>query len=216
MTAEATSEGGTSPDGHRGVGSGDASARPAPLTPAMFAERFQEVSRVLWCVAAATQGQRAHADDIVQEAALIGLRKLDQFEVGTSFVAWMSQIVRHVALNDGRRRQRRATHASDPLTIDASHPGADPSGPAPVTSAGILTDGQDAFGDEVVHAMMELSEPARCCLLLRTVLGLSYAEISRALNIPEGTAMSHVHRARAAMRHRLDPPPPGGKGGPDV
>ena len=57
--------------------------------------------------------------------------------------------------------------------------------------------------DAVLRSLAALEENARACLLMRTVLGLSYAEIARTLSIPEGTAMSHVHRARKAMRDQL-------------
>jgi RNA polymerase sigma-70 factor (ECF subfamily) len=49
----------------------------------------------------------------------------------------------------------------------------------------------------------DVGEVARACLLLRTLEGLEYAEISRLLEIPEGTAMSHVHRTRRYLRDRL-------------
>ena len=43
----------------------------------------------------------------VQEAAIIGLQKRDQFTEGTSFTAWMGQMVRNVSLNVFRREKRR-------------------------------------------------------------------------------------------------------------
>ena len=49
-----------------------------------------------------------------------------------------------------------------------------------------------------------LEETPRICLLLRTLRNMPYKEIALALGIPEGTAMSHVHRARAAMRKSID------------
>ena len=54
-----------------------------------------------------------------------------------------------------------------------------------------------------MSALGHLSEVARACLLLRTVEGLDYGEIGRALGIPEGTAMSHVHRSRMRLRAEL-------------
>ena len=48
-----------------------------------------------------------------------------------------------------------------------------------------------------------MEETARACLLLRTLQDMPYREIALALDIAEGTAMSHVHRARMAMRERL-------------
>ncbi|MEO0587563.1 MAG: RNA polymerase sigma factor, partial [Planctomycetota bacterium] len=62
---------------------------------------------------------------------------------------------------------------------------------------------QLAFDDAVVAALGGLEPTARACLLLKTVHGHSYAEIGQMLGVPEGTAMSHVHRARKRMRETL-------------
>jgi DNA-directed RNA polymerase specialized sigma24 family protein len=42
-------------------------------------------------------------------------------------------------------------------------------------------------------------------LLLRTIQKLSYTEIAEIMQIPEGTAMSHVHRSKNELRNRLRP-----------
>ena len=74
------------------------------LSPEAFASRFTACSRTLWCIATAILGRSGPAEDVLQEAALIALRKLHDFDPDTSFTAWMGQIVRFVALNHGRRR----------------------------------------------------------------------------------------------------------------
>jgi RNA polymerase sigma-70 factor (ECF subfamily) len=55
----------------------------------------------------------------------------------------------------------------------------------------------------MVHALHSLGETARCCLLLRTIEQMPYAQIAQLLEIPEGTAMSHVHRSRMTLRGQL-------------
>jgi RNA polymerase sigma-70 factor (ECF subfamily) len=171
-----------------------------PLTEAEFAAMYESSSQALWCIAAAVLGDRTHADDALQEAALIGLQKLGDFEPGTSFRAWMGQIVRNVARNHGRRRHRHAA-----LDIESVEParGEHISGSSPVTGDGRLRDDQESFDDQVLHALNSLGETARACVLLRTVMDTPYDEIAAILDIPEGTAMSHVHRARHEMRRRL-------------
>jgi len=64
-----------------------------------FAARYQSAWRALWCVAVSVLNDRALAEDALQEAAIIGLRKRGEFTPGTAFVPWMSAIVRYVALN---------------------------------------------------------------------------------------------------------------------
>ena len=59
------------------------------------------------------------------------------------------------------------------------------------------------FDDEVPRALNAMSDIARCCLLLQVVQNLSYAEISELMQIPPGTAMSHVHRGKTMLSERL-------------
>jgi RNA polymerase sigma-70 factor (ECF subfamily) len=162
--------------------------RADPLGEEEFAARLQADRRRLWTIAAAILGSPHDADDVVQEASVIAMEKLEQFRRGTSFAAWMGQIVRYVALNQRRKRGRDRSVRLDPE-------GLAPAGCRP---------GPDAeFNSAVLDAVGDLDEMARTCLLLRIVCDMSYREIASSLDIPEGTAMSHVHRSRKALRERL-------------
>jgi RNA polymerase sigma factor (sigma-70 family) len=57
--------------------------------------------------------------------------------------------------------------------------------------------------EDLAEAIRALSEAERLVLLLRSVGELSYREISEVLSIPEGTAMSHLSRARRHLRLHL-------------
>jgi RNA polymerase sigma-70 factor, ECF subfamily len=172
------------------------------LAPGEFSAQLEPLRRSLWVIAAAVVGSagggREEAEDIVQEAAVIALAKLNEFEPSTSFAAWMGQIVRNLARNHARKQQRRRTINADSAVLDrvgigvGGHGSADP----PVSQ-------WVQFDSRVLQALDELDELARSCLLLRTIRELPYKEISSLLGIPEGTAMSHVHRARQALRARL-------------
>lgn len=158
------------------------------LTPESFAARLRESHRTVWTIAAAILNDSTLAEDMVQEAAAIALTKLDEFDPSTSFSAWFGQIVRFVSLNEGRKRRRARGPSIDAVAEPVGHPG-----PTAPHSA-----------DERVRAAVEsLAEIPRLCLLLRTVHAMSFSEIAKALGIPEGTAMSHVHRARAILRERI-------------
>ncbi len=145
---------------------------------------------MLWCVAAGVLGDRDQAEDVLQEAALIALGKLESFRPGSSFVAWMSQYVRFVSLNHRRKTERRRR------ALDAE------GAPVLAPSAAAPVDSQALFDRNVAQALASLTEAQRTCLLLKTVVELDYAEIASLLEMPAGTAMSHVSRARAKM-HRL-------------
>jgi len=173
------------------------------LSRDQFAREFEGVSRALWSIAAAVLNDRARAEDVVQEAALAAFHKLDEFEAGTSFLAWMGTFVRYTALNEVRKRKMRAASSLDAVDAPIGAWERTESASAAVTSAGQMAPDQRGFGDEVAAALGNLEEVARSCLLLRTIHDLAYKEIAALLDIPEGTAMSHVHRARRVMRESL-------------
>jgi len=183
-----------------------------------FAAQFQASYRVLWLVAAGIIGDRTAAEDIVQEAAMHALGKLDQFEAGTNFRAWMAQMVRYVALNHLRRRQK---HRAAPLTESVPTSAQLADGDLELGGRGELPSGQMHFDDRIMAALNSVGDVARACLLLRTIEQMEYSDISKVLGIPEGTAMSHVHRTRQHLRERLasfdkiagDPPGQGARKG---
>lgn len=164
-----------------------------------FAARFQAAYGRLVVIAAAVAGDAGAAEDVVQEAALIAVRKQGEFTHGTNFAAWMAEIVRNCALNWRRKRSRRRTRPTDPAELQAV-----PATPPPEGAS--AADGHSwkpCFDDEVWQALLSLSEAARTCLLLRTINDLSYGEIAQLTGLPEGTAMSHVHRGKASLRRAL-------------
>jgi len=164
--------------------------RATQWTPSAFAEAFGVHWRTLWSIAAAICNDRAAAEDIVQDAAMIGMDKLDDFDPNTNFVAWMGAIVRFTALNHVRRAGRGGS-AIDVTEHDQP-------------SRAERVDGSTSLSPGKLAAALDVLDPiARACLVLRTTAELSYREIAVALDIPEGTAMSHVHRSRTTLRHLL-------------
>ncbi len=184
----------------------EASSAPPDAADAQeFAAHYQQAYQRLTLVAAGVTGERSSAEDIVQEAAMIAFKKIHQFERGTNFSAWMAEIVRRCALNYRRKASHRRTFAADPAVLgQINQADAALGGPWPIArDSGEIVADQASFDDELTAALAQLSPEARACLLLRIVEKLSYAEITALLHIPEGTAMSHVHRSKAALRQRL-------------
>jgi RNA polymerase sigma-70 factor (ECF subfamily) len=170
--------------------------------PKGFSAQYRDAYHRLTLVAAGVTGERESAEDIVQEAAIIAFGKVDQFTPGTNFSAWLAEIVRRCALNHRRKTQQRRTFPTDPAALgQLNHRAA--SEASPIAASGEVLADQQSFDDELARALQTLGEEARCCLLLRVVEKLTYAEISALLKIPEGTAMSHVHRSKAALRRQL-------------
>jgi RNA polymerase sigma-70 factor (ECF subfamily) len=182
------------------------STQPAEAVPAIdFAAEFERCRRVLWTIAAAIVGRSTNADDVVQEAALLAFQKLKSFQPGTNFRAWMAQMVRFVALNQARRQQKQRATSLDGDAGETQVPM--PAAPEKVglrlVGKGELPAHQAEFDDRIIAALNTVAPIARACLLLRTIQQLEYSEIAALLEIPEGTAMSHVHRTRIHLRERL-------------
>lgn len=187
--------------------------RPAArATPEQLAAAYERSWRLLWYVAGGVLGGRDGVEDVLQDAVMVALRRLDEFDPATSWEPWLVTIVRYTALNHARRAGRRRARGSDALRgVAASsvraadgrgvRPGQDRRGAA--TARGELRGDQDHLDDEMVRALGELGETARACLLLHVLGGLAHREVARVLDIPEGTAMSHVSRARMRLRTAL-------------
>jgi RNA polymerase sigma-70 factor (ECF subfamily) len=181
----------------------DAHTSPSDAAKGEFSAQFTGSFRILWLIALGVLGDKALAEDAVQDAVVIALGKLDQFKKGTNFTAWMGQMVRNVALNMARKESRRRK----PLAAGRVHRTESTSDASTESLAKMIETNSavamEAFDDGVQKALMTLGDTARTCLLLRTVEGLDYAKISELLDIPAGTAMSHVFRSRTAIREQL-------------
>ncbi|MBS0186841.1 MAG: sigma-70 family RNA polymerase sigma factor [Planctomycetes bacterium] len=202
MNLEASSSPSGSPGDKPAAGSAPSGSNPR-LSEAEFAKLVSRARPALVIVAAAVLGDRVEADDVVQEASVIGLSTLDRFTPGTSFEGWMAQIVRNVARNALRKRTRNPARGTGndalsfqaaPVSVSATSPAISSDGRAPNPSH---------FDAEVQRALQSLDETSRVCLLLRTVGEMSYAQIAAITELNENTAMSHVFRSRRAMREFL-------------
>lgn len=179
-----------------------------------FAECFRSSFRTLWLIALGIVGDRMDAEDVVQEAAVVALSKMEQFRPGTNFTAWLSQIIRNVARNKARRERKRRMaslegNAGRPVDYQRPVGYASALEESSARSDGSSTEqasrtGHRMFDDRVIDALQNVNDVARACLLLRTLEGMEYSRIAALLEIPQGTAMSHVHRARRYLRERLE------------
>lgn len=179
------------------VGATFAPRHPAGEDTPSFDQHFKAASNSMTVLAAALVG-RSDAPDVVQEAAIVALRRFDTFQPGTSFAAWMAAIVRNVARNHRRGQRRRTLRLRFWATLgDAPHADRD----ARASDLGV-TD------PRLLNAVEALDTVERACLLLKVVREHSYADIAAMLDIPEATARSHVFRARKALLAQLGEPTP--------
>ena len=152
-----------------------------------FAMLVRSHMRRAYAVARAICATHEDAEDAVQDGFLHAYRALERFRPEQAFAAWLNRIVANAALDIGRRRKVRD---ADALPETLSVPVFDPSERSELrnrlgTALGVLPDRQ------------------RSVLVLHDVEGYTHGEIGSMLGIPEGTARSDLHHARASLRERL-------------
>ena len=129
-------------------------------------------------------GNSFQAEDLVQETLLLAWRAFGQFEPGTNAHAWLFRILMNLFRQ--QKRKGRSSLATEPLAhaVQASQPSS-----------------QESV--EVMQAFDRLGSDQRTVLLLAAVEGFRCREISEILDVPIGTVMSRLSRARDAMRELL-------------
>ena len=149
--------------------------------------------RLLRC-AERLSGNRAEAQDLVQDALERGLRRRGLFRTGGAPDRWMTTILRRIFLDRCRSARRLAeTHANaSVLAGDGSEPMVEP-------RASELFDAVD-----LRHAVAQLESPFREVYTLYAFESLSHREIGRRLAMPTSTVGTRVLRARQRLRAIMD------------
>ena len=163
-----------------------------------FRHLVDQYKDVLFGTAVLMTGNRAVAEEQVQEALLSAWRGIRGFRLGSPVKPWLVRILVNAVLSQQRRRVLPTVHLDDgPDTPDfGMH---DP--------AATL----DALEDRLVlrRAIASLSPDHRQVVALRYFAGLSVPEVARSLGIREGTVKSRLHRALAVLREQLGDSPMG-------
>jgi RNA polymerase sigma factor (sigma-70 family) len=136
------------------------------------------------------------ADDVIQEAMLRAFRAFDGLR-GSDVKAWLLTIVRNCHATSLTQRQRRA-HVPLPEEQDPLHGHAMISTIPDPECASIRRDDERTLD----RLLSMLAEEHREVLVLREIEELGYREIAAVTQVPIGTVMSRLARARAALKAR--------------
>jgi RNA polymerase sigma-70 factor (ECF subfamily) len=137
------------------------------------------------------------ADDLVQDCVERALKNRASLADTNHISGWLSSILHNLYMDSLRQQRRRGAHIEldDSLgLVELSVPAAD-----------------RGTAKDLVEAMTDMSFEHRQVLLLVGLEGYSYRDVAAQLDIPIGTVMSRLARARAQLRSRLDGETPVGE-----
>ena len=146
--------------------------------------------------ACALMRNRATADDLVQDCLERAVSRWHQRRDG-SVRAWLFTILHNLAVTQFRQATARGRH----MPID------DAAGEQELVSAAAQE--QRLIYQDVLSKLARLPEEQRAVLLLVAVEDLSYADAAVVLNVPVGTVMSRLSRARERLQQEMDGVTPG-------
>jgi len=162
---------------------------------AAFEQIMRRHNQRLFRAARAVVKDDAEAEDVVQQAYVSAFTHLAGYEGRAQLSTWLLRIVLHEALGRLRARGRTAS-------LDDAAAGEEWDVPTNARSP------EDAASDRELVAIVETSidtmpDAFRTVFMLRAVEGMSAAEVAEALDVPEETVRTRLHRARAHLQRAL-------------
>lgn len=155
------------------------------LTQAAFDRLVADHGPALYRMAYRMMGDRHEAEDIVQETYRSAWTSRAGYQSGRSQRAWLAAILRRRVVDRWRRHTLPGPAGGD-YTVDVEVNGEDP----------LAND----YTDEMQHALNRLPMELRESLLLVVVAELTHQEVADLLEVPLGTVLSRVSRARERLR----------------
>lgn len=144
---------------------------------------------------------RSDFEDALQNAVLRAFRAFDRYHDGASFRAWMFKILTNEIFSINRKRGRIAKFEV-PLDSEEIDEFTDLA-PAAAEYFSSWETLANALDQDIVRAIEALNQAERAVLLMRAIGDLRYREISECLDIPLGSVMGHLFRARQKMREAI-------------
>lgn len=167
--------------------------------PKDFAAQVMPHQPQLYASALRMTRHNADAEDLVQETFLKAYRAYGTFREGTNVKAWLHRILTNTYINLYRAAQRKPDEVElgDLQDIYMFRMLGGVYGSAEDEALDIYVD------RDIIDAINSLPKKFLFPMLFYDVEGFSYQEIADILNIPVGTVMSRLHRARKALQRKL-------------
>ncbi len=156
-----------------------------------LAALVEEYSEMLFRYAYRLSGSAADAEDLTQQTFLAAHRHLEQLREPGRAKSWLCAILRNVYL-----KQLRSHCGIEPDSLqDVAEPASEVALENPIDE------------EQLQAALLELPEEYRSPVVLFYFGELSYKEIAEQLEVPIGTVMSRLARAKSLLKKRLSPLP---------
>ncbi len=159
------------------------------LSLARFNRMVADHAASLYRMAYRAIGDHHEAQDLVQEAFRSAWKSRATFSADRSERAWLVSILRRRVVDYWRQSKQPQPTEDGQLAVHLAVGDDDPV--------------RNEFTDEIQHALNQLSEELREALLLVVVAELTHQEAAELLDVPLGTVLSRVSRARKRMREHL-------------
>lgn len=132
-------------------------------------------------------GNKADAEDAMQEVFLNVFRKVRTFKHDSAFGTWLHRLTVNACYDIGRKKARMPVPVEDVVTESGDR--------ITASDATIVIEG----------ALQQLSLDHSVAVTMRHLLDMTYEQISEATGVPVGTVKSRIARARVALAEILDP-----------
>lgn len=160
---------------------------------------YDRYSRAVYSFALRILGDRAHAEELLQEVFFRAWRQSHRFNTqrGT-FVTWLLSITHNMAIDEIRKQNRRPKKADsdDPVRMLGNIRDEDP----PVEELAEIA----VLRDHIFHAMDHLPESQRSCIELAYFRGMTQREIAELQGEPLGTVKTRMRLAIRKLREHLE------------
>lgn len=149
-------------------------------------------------------GNRAEAEDLAQEVFISVFKHIDSFRGDAKLSTWLYRIAANHCKNRIKYLSRRHDRSRSEYDETIGHQGVESGLTAPSQSPRPDVHLEGMQLERIMQeCMAELDEDHRILIVLRDIEELSYEEICGVTNLPEGTVKSRLHRARAALRQKI-------------
>jgi RNA polymerase sigma-70 factor (ECF subfamily) len=166
-----------------------------------FEEEALELSDQVYRVARHLANSREEADELVQETYVRAFRSWQQYTPGTNLRAWLLRILTNLNIDRGRRQQRAPqTTSLDEKGDYYLYDKLEEAEGRPLDEERVI---EKLSQGSIVEALAHVPHDFRDVLVLVDIGEFSYADTAQILDIPIGTVMSRLHRARRILKGEL-------------